>query len=359
LRTGRTRTSPEEAAVLLGGAPEEGDVIDVVVDPNDVDSILVTLNGRDWNVVIEPMVGAWHEANQRRDKPQPMPSRDACTTGCRRPAFCGAFPTVGERRPGSNARLIMASKSNLANVTRCERRAAWALVHGIPRQRDDDSANRTSLGTTAHQILASLVLSSDPQVELQQHLEGVLPEDQATVRMFLEHHLGIDEEHDGPIAYKQSEFLIGVTLVVPGYYPGRSEDQGDVAVVLYGLADAVGYEADSTPAIVDHKTTDYEPTYEQDLYAVALAAAFGPNTDRVAVHHHYLGRPESPRCVRSEFGTVELEAATARLRQVAGTIAGWDPLAPSEVAPKQTADSDCMFCPFRDRCVTFGGPQPQ
>ena len=277
-----------------------------------------------------------------------------CYSGCSRPAYCGAYPLINDRPPGSSSRLIVLSKTALANTAACERRGAWQVVHAVPpdEQAEAMQSGRPNIGLLVHDLLGEILLAQDPSANAESALDGLSPDEAETVRPMIMNHLSIDQEHHGRMAYQRKELQLGVTYVVEGSNPESADADVQVVVVLIARVDATGREADGTPAVVEHKTTDTVVPFERDLYAVAawrrLAMTVAP--DEVAIHHHYLQRLEGPRCERRVYDAAAIAEASDRVRSAVTRVAAWNPVDALSAPPLDEIASICRYCPFRSRC---------
>ena len=360
LRTGRDGTSVEEAAVLLTGGPEGASFVDLMLSHDD--QVRIELIEDERQAALSRLFATARRITELRPSQRPVTPGRACYMGCTRPAYCGAYPPATDRTPGSRARLVVVSKTALATLARCERRAAWRHFYSIPPDPTDTEDVGPGVGLHVHDILAASLVEEHPDPIIDELLASVPPDEVASVRFCIDNHLAIDDEHDGPLTYRRPDLQAGLTFVVDeGAVPGAPGETEQVAVTVICEIDAVGREADGTAAIIEHKTSDRPLPHEQDLYAVAgwqhlTAAGYPP--DVIAVHHHFLARPESPRCERAAFGPEDIAAATDRLQDVVEQVARWDPFNAAAPRPKTSFDSYCAHCPFQARCARHDGPLP-
>lgn len=354
-RTGKVGTAAPEAAVLLGGSRDPDSVFaDLMLSSND--EVPIEMDDEEQELILTELFGT------ARDVGSTLPRNRKLTTGyhcygCGRPAFCGAYPSVDVVPPSSFARLLVVSKSGLARAANCDRRGAWSLVHNLPAEEPTDVQAR-SFGLLAHEVLEELVQSENPEDVLQHYLDQVPGFLKTDLETCIRNHLSIDREHSrGPIAIKGKGVQTGITFNVDS--SSSTNNSLETVIVLIAEIDATGTEGDGTPAIVEHKTGEWVPEYERDLYAVAgwqLVRRLGISTDQIAVHHHHLMRESSPRCVRVPYEASEITEAVSNLRETVERIASWDPLDATQPEPKTQADHECDNCEYRRRCVTFGGP---
>ncbi|MCH7845652.1 MAG: PD-(D/E)XK nuclease family protein [Acidobacteria bacterium] len=360
LRTGGDGTGVDEAAVLVTGGPEGASFVDLMLSHDD--QVQIELTDEERHAALSRLFGTARRVTELRPSQRVVTPGRACYMGCVRPAYCGAYPPATDRTPGSRARLVVVSKTALATLARCERRAAWKHFYSIPPDSTDIEDTGPGVGLHVHDILAAILLEEHPKPLVDELLANVPPSEVADVRFCIDNHLAIDDEHDGPLTYRRPNLQAGLTFVIDdGAAPGAPGKTEQVAAVVICEIDAVGREADGTAAIVEHKTSDRPLPHEQDLYAVAgwqhlTAAGYPP--DIIAVHHHFLARSDSPRCERAAFGPEDISAATARLQAVVERVARWDPLNAARPDPKASFDSYCAHCPFQARCARHDGPLP-
>lgn len=360
LRTGNRSTESEEAAVLLTGGPAGARYLDLMLAADD--QIPIELDEDNADEVLTRLFQIRHRIGQLARSQRPVRPGHHCYLGCPRAAYCGAYPPAKDQLPGTNARLLIVSKTALATAARCERRAAWKYLYRIPQDPDHESGDQPTVGLHVHDILAALLLEDDPQAILDEQLGAIPPDEVANVRFCVDNHLTIDTEHDSPISYRRRNLQIGVTFVVEsGATPGAPEEPEQVAVVMICEVDAAGRHADGTPALIEHKTGDQALPHERDLYAVAgwrqLTAAGHPS-NTVAVHHHFLRRQQGPRCDTARFDTADITDATTRLQALAEQVAAWDALDATQPRPKERFDAYCSNCLFQQRCGRHNGPSP-
>ena len=359
LRTGSAGTRPEEAAVLLEGADEPGIHADWLLS-GDGDAKQIESEPATRRLTIDRLFEIRESLNRdvstRRSEVRPGM---VCFRGCRRAPYCGAYPVLEQRPPATRARAVIASKSAIALVADCERRAAWSIVHGIPAEpRSELDRGGFDRGLAVHELLSQIVLAEDAAAEAQRALNA-LPDFQAReIQPFIDNHLSIADEHEDDLEYRRAELHIGVTVSAEGRTQGGDNKVEPVTVVMIARVDAAGREADGTPAIVEHKTSERSVPYEADLYAASgwYGLKRFEELEAIAVHHHYLGRLSSPRCDRKLYRRADVDEAVQRLRAVASRIAAWDPADALKADPLVEVASACHFCDFKSRCSRFGGP---
>lgn len=266
-----------------------------------------------------------------------------CPT-CEVAEVCPTFPaidpggggnTLPVRRLPSAVRLKV-SKSRLAEMDYCPRRAAWKAVFSIPPDADHrsrDASAGVEVGNRFHMLMAEALLSPDPA----SFFAGD-PEMEALYRR----HLGLP--CTAGLRLSGTEFPLGLTV----RFRTRA---GSVSVVLYGLADAVGREADGTPAVIDHKTglAPRSLPHEAELYGLGALLRIR-DASSVATHIHRLstgGTP--PACDRKVWRRDQVGDLAERFARLAGIVASWD--LTDAASPPYRVGEWCGTCPFEQRCA--------
>jgi len=350
LRTGRSATGPDDAAVLHTADPDvihvdamvSVGVAEEIPPPDDVSTRirqLLDLATRNRDTALVP--GLW-------------------CFGCDSAARCGHYPiTAAGGRVYVSTRSITVSKTHLGHLDVCHRRVAWDRVHQLPTDIDGDVELRDGLaaGLRFHELAAAAILADDAPEVVDAASGEISPSEAAELRRMWDNHLRLWETDGRPRA-RRVEHPAGVTLLVPGVHVdsrGRESTQ-PVAVTFIGVLDVTGREPDGTPMVVEHRTgrSGEHAPLEAELYAVAawtsIEASTGRPPDAVAVHLHHLG-PEPPECHRQVFDRPRIESALEELRVAASTIAAWHPH--DSLSPSWTAGPWCAGCRHRPLCETF------
>ena len=344
LKTGKIDEETEFAT-----APEE--IATVVTDPRFPDSLeAYEIRTADGEMIRLEMPK--HEARAVLSKLeldyQQMASFDpdeivegAHCSMCKVADLCMAFPRIDPRsekvtprRPLPAAFQLMISKSRLQEMDYCERRAAWRVLYSIPPDLDyayREASPGLEAGKKFHHLMARALLSDDPAGFFSKDLE---------METLYQQHLSLPCTPG--LDFKLTEFPLGLTVRF-------RTDQHSVAVVLYGIADGVGREADGTPAIIDHKTGRSAEAipYEAELYALgAFLRLRQPPT--VATHIHQLAIGKDPICERKVWDRDQMSELASQLVRVAETAAGWD--LRDATSPPYRVGEWCGTCPFEQRC---------
>ncbi len=353
LKTGRIRDQAEFIS-----APEE--IATVVLDERFPDSMeayeIRTADGEVIRLEMPPENAretlAALETDYREmadSKPNRIVEGLHCST-CRVPDLCDAFPRISPSadtvKPLQTPRLpshyrIMISKSRLAEMAFCERRAAWAAWFAIPPDLDHQSGDRSpdlAVGIRFHRGMAKALLTKDPGSHFN--------DDQEMEALYRQH---LSLPCTAGLVIGRTEFPLGFTA---RFNADADMDRTSLSVVVYGLADAAGREPDGTPAVIDHKTgrSHGAQPHEEELYA--LGALLRLNAPKVATHIHRLsaGR-EKPICDRKTWHRRNIEELAEPLVKLAGAAARWDPL--DATSPTYSEGEWCSACPFEKRCISY------
>ena len=335
-------------------AASDEEIAAVVVDPRFPDGMeayeLRTADGELIRLEMAPDrarriladLGRDHRRMLRSDRRQ-LVAGPHCPT-CEVAEVCPTFPAIdpaGGEMPGPARRLpsavrLKVSKSRLAEMDLCERRAAWKAVFFIPPDADHQSRGTSpgvEVGNRFHTLMAEALLSPDPD----SFFSGD-PEMDALYRR----HLALP--CTAGLRLTAAEFPLGFTVRF------RTRE-GSVSVVMYGLADAVGREADGTPAVIDHKTglAPRSHPHEVELYGLGALLRIR-DASSVATHIHWLSTAGTPPvCDRKVWRRDQAKDLAARFARLAGTVASWD-LADAASPPYRVGEW-CRSCPFEQRCA--------
>ena len=336
-------SSPEEIAAVVTDPrfPDEMEAYEVRA--SDGEMIRLEMGIQPAQIVLTDL-GRDFRTMMRSDPEQLVPGRH-CST-CKVADRCITFPAISPRSESflpltkrlPSARRLMISKSRLPEVGYCQRRAAWRVAFHIPS--DPDHRRREvspglELGNRFHRLMARALTSSDPASFFSGDLE---------VEALYRQHLSLPCTTG--ILVKKTEFPLGFTSRF-------RTPQGSVSVVLYGLADGVGREADGTPMVVDHKTGGSPRThpYEAELYALGAFLRIG-NASTVATHIHQLSTTGSdPFCDREVWKRDQVGELVEKLGSLAETAAGWDQM--DATSPPYRVGEWCGTCPFEQRCKAY------
>ena len=347
IRTGARGTSRAEAAVLLEGGEPDSSYADLMLAAGTIEPI--EMDPEDRSATIEELSGLAETRAGDRDR---VPGLHCYQ--CARIARCGQFPPPQGYKVGANERTIRLSKTDMLGLGECERRSAWKALHSMPREDSDDGNEASAVGLLFHDFVAKALLSDDPDTEFASRLGEVSPEDAAKLASLYEQHKVIEENHVA-VKVARAEYEIGVTVPLRGPVANRDGaimPNRPVSVVVIARADAVGREADNTPAVIEHRTgknSDRIDERETALYAVSAARLL--KVDTIAVHQHALGSEGGPSCHRIVYDADGLAEADRLLERTLQTVTGWHPLDASQ--PEFTVGEWCAVCPFETRCKRY------
>lgn len=348
LKTGRSSTTDAEVAVLIEGC-DEPDVTftEVNVAAGTVEQLEMAETER--QAVIARLFAVPSKVQGRRGT---VPGLHCYR--CARPARCGQYPALDPRLSGAESRAVMVSKKWLARLSQCERQVAWARLYGIPTDvGDEDEGGPSEMGIAFHRGIAGALISDDPDAVFHAYAETAPPSEQAELLQLWDNLKTLADTELHPVTIRGTEYGIGVTAHAPGPFvdsKGREHDSRLVAVVMAGFADAVGREADGTPAVIEFRTGGSGSLpLEPEIYA--LGTHHLTRKSSVAVHTHRIGNAEHLECDRKVFGESELVEAAEVLSAAAATVASWHP--DNSLSPPYTVGEWCTWCEFAGRCADF------
>ncbi len=333
----RTPTGEDERAIITLGAEPGIDYLEVILDPGQVDSLLID-RGRAQEVIAE----LFAMGKQEFDKNDHVGGRHCWW--CDRASLCKQYPPLGDSAPPSGTKSLVLGKGTLSRLPECPRRVSWKAIFQFADERSDtdDTSPALAMGNHFHAAIAGALLDADPDGVMRSHALALAASEQSEFLSLWDTHRSLAEAEPDPVEFSRTELPIGCTA--PAFTGGEA-----TAVTFLGIVDAGGRESDGTPAIVEHRTTMRRdlPYLEQELYAVAGALAV--KSDRIAVHHHWLRSPVDEACTRRLFEPGDLEQARDALVAAAGVIAGWD-REDATHAPHVVGEW-CAFCPYRVLCT--------
>lgn len=332
LKTGRSSSTPEEAAVLWRSAEEGESFLDLMAWPGEIEPISPPshLEQRLHRLVEEAPV--LHRSGVR---PGPR------CVWCDRSALCGAFPA--DRVVPSNARTLSLTKTDIEDLARCERRVAWRRVHGIPRDDGDDveASLPLSQGRLFHALVASAEGADDPDRAAADFLRGVPPSELADLQMMWERHRSLLDAEG--LIVRSTEFPIGATLLEGE----RAETRG---VTVIGFLDITARDSLGAPVAVELKTGAYGETgVEDDLYSIGMGRWIEPDQP-VVIHRHFV-RQDPPQCEVVTVSPQDRSSAFERLRWRVSGAHQWDWQDPLQ--PSFTVGPWCGGCEFRRTCESY------
>ncbi|MPZ53697.1 MAG: hypothetical protein GEU79_13360 [Acidimicrobiia bacterium] len=344
LVTGSRGTTPLEAAIFYSDGEEDVELFDMRASSGELTPIDPPEHGP---ALIEEM---FEQDATLAAEPKGPPSPGLHCFLCPSAMRCGEYPLISDGSPRASTRTVTLSRSNISDLTRCERRVAWQKVHGIPKE-DEREGYGSSVGSTVHEIIAAHLSGSSPKDALDAARQTCPPDQWSEIAYLFDQHLVLWDQHPAlKVIAVEREIGFGGMMDDP-------HESGDGAVVMIGRPDANGWESETTAAVVEWRTGNVAEPYplESEFYAVAAwekIKAMGRALDQVAVHHHFL-RPETPLCERRIFSELELIKAKKALAEAGRTALSWDPNDPSQ--PPYTVGDWCTTCPFENRCKRHRG----
>ena len=84
---------------------------------------------------------------------------------CNMSSTCGQFPLVSEGKVNNRVRQLKVSKTNLVKLNNCERRVAWNVQYGLPRE-DFLEFETESDATKFHKYSQKLLVNSKENLDL-------------------------------------------------------------------------------------------------------------------------------------------------------------------------------------------------
>jgi hypothetical protein len=275
-----------------------------------------------------------------------------CSMGCDMSSRCGQFPLVNVDKITNRIREVKVTKTNAIKLLQCERRAAWNVQYGIPKENylEYESA---SLGTKFHDYSQSLLVNNNNFAEessVNEFKELVEEhEDTETSEKLFQKYKELIEQLKlyKNLSLTKSEFNLGFTIVADGkgLKNGEVVDK-KVATIFMGRADLAG-RVDDKPLIVELKTRQEHPEDFLEAQLYALGASKLLKTDDVITLHIYISDTETKIKERS-FSESELLDAEKKFLDLAKKSASWIPF--NALSPKFEIGEWCQYCEFRTTC---------
>ena len=275
-----------------------------------------------------------------------------CSMGCDMSSRCGQFPLVNVDKITNRIREVKVTKTNAIKLLQCERRAAWNVQYGIPKENylEYESA---SLGTKFHDYSQSLLVNNNNFAEessVNEFKELVEEhEDTETSEKLFQKYKELIEQLKlyKNLSLTKSEFNLGFTIVADGkgLKNGEVVDK-KVATIFMGRADLAGRVGDK-PLIVELKTRQEHPEDFLEAQLYALGASKLLKTDDVITLHIYISDTETKIKERS-FSESELLEAEKKFLDLAKKSASWIPF--NALSPKFEIGEWCQYCEFRTTC---------
>ena len=271
---------------------------------------------------------------------------------CNMSSTCGQFPLVSEGKVNNRVRQLKVSKTNLVKLNNCERRAAWNVQYGLPRE-DYLEFETESDATKFHKYSQKLLVNSKENLDLNNidnFHEVASDEDQVTRHNLFKKYQGLISELQeySNLEIKDSEYQLGFTCIADGVdlKNGKAVDK-KVATVFMGKADLVG-RVDGVPLIIELKTRPEIPEdlLESQLYALGASKLL--KVDEVIVLHIY-SLDDKTTSKERRYEESELASIKLKFEDIAIKTGSWLPY--NALSPKYNVGDWCSFCEFKNTCL--------
>ena len=272
---------------------------------------------------------------------------------CDQVSRCGQFPLITDDKITNRVREVKISKTNLVKLSNCERRTAWNVQYGLPRE-DYIEFESESDGTKFHNFSQKLLVNNNNFLE-KENIESfnqlTNQEDEVTrEQLFLKYQQLVSKlKNYKDLKIKESEYILGFTCIAEGrgLRNGKVVDQ-KVATIFTGKSDLAGRVGD-TPIIIELKTRQEIPedALEAQLYALG-ASQLMKSEKEIIVLHIYVSDHDATIKER-KFGSSELESAKAKFDDLAKKSASWIPY--DALSPKYSIGIWCEVCEFKSTCL--------
>ena len=271
---------------------------------------------------------------------------------CNMSSTCGQFPLVSEGKVNNRVRQLKVSKTNLVKLNNCERRAAWNVQYGLPRE-DYLEFETESDATKFHKYSQKLLVNSKENLDLNNidnFHEVASDEDQVTRHNLFKKYQGLISELQeySNLEIKDSEYQLGFTCIADGVdlKNGKAVDK-KVATVFMGKADLVG-RVDGVPLIIELKTRPEIPEdlLESQLYALGASKLL--KVDEVIVLHIY-SLDDKTTSKERRYEESELDSIKLKFEDIAIKTGSWLPY--NALSPKYNVGDWCSFCEFKNTCL--------
>ncbi len=270
---------------------------------------------------------------------------------CSMSSTCGQFPLVSEGKINNRVRQVKISKTNLVKLNTCERRAAWNVQYGLPRE-DYLEFETESEATKFHTYSQKLLVNNKENLEegnINNFNEVASGEDQVTRDKLFKKYQGlISKLQDySNLEITDSEFQLGFTCIADGVDEKNGKVvEKKVGTVFMGKADLVG-RVDGVPLIIELKTRPEIPEdlLESQLYALGASTLL--NEEEVIVLHIY-SLEKSTQAKERRYAESELKSITEKFENIAIKTGSWVPY--NALSPKYNVGDWCGFCEFKNTC---------
>ncbi|CAN5840220.1 hypothetical protein BH23ACT5_BH23ACT5_12810 [soil metagenome] len=330
LKTGRTPSTPEEAAVVWTGAEEGESFTDLMAWPGELEPIEAPSDAEERLRMLVESAPVLHLSGVR-------PGRRC--VWCERSAVCGAFPA--DRVVPVNAQTINLTKTDIVGLGQCHRRVAWRRLYAVPRD-DGDAAESSAAGSQGrlfHDMVQVAEGSDAPTAAAHDYLRGVSASEVADLAMMWETHRAMMEAEG--LSVRLTEFPVGFTLL-----EGPNSDLSGVTLIAF--VDLTARDGFDRPVAVELKTGGPGDTgVEDDLYAVGMRRWVGSDVPLV-VHRHQV---RSGTCEVVTVQPDEVVRAVERLQRRVLPVHDWDWENPLQ--PDFSVGAWCSTCEYRGTCEGY------
>jgi hypothetical protein len=248
---------------------------------------------------------------------------------------------------------VKISKTNLVKLTNCERRTAWNVQYGLPRE-DYIEFESESDGTKFHNFSQKLLVKNDNFLEkenIESFNELTNLEDEVTrEKLFLKYQQLVSKlKNYKDLKIKESEYILGFTCIAEGkgLRNGKVVDQ-KVATIFTGKSDLAGRLGD-IPIIIELKTRQEIPedALEAQLYALGASQLMKSEKEIIVLHIYVSDNDASVK--ERKFSSSEIESAKSKFEDLAKKSASWIPY--DALSPKYNLGNWCEVCEFKNTCL--------
>ncbi len=327
----------------LQNANEE--YITAALEKNDLDEVDLIENP---DQVIDEYFKILENYLNNRQKRNPG---DHCNS-CNWPSRCGQFPLLNADKITNRVREVKVSKTNLLKLVECERRAAWNVQYGLPKENYieyETDSQAVKFHKYSQQMLVGNENFADEKNtmkfnDLTSTEDGITRE--KLYKKYQELVLQLREYKN--LSIRKSEYNVGFTCIVDGVEnkDGKVVEK-KVATIFMGRADLVGY-ADGTPIIIELKTRpeDVKDQLEAQLYALGVSQLM--KTEEIIVLHVYSLDDVTLQKER-RYSSSELLSMTEKFEDIAKKSGSWLPF--DALNPKFSVGAWCEVCEFKNTCL--------
>ena len=278
---------------------------------------------------------------------------DHCSI-CNMASRCGQFPLINSDKITNRVREVKISKTNLVKLNNCERRAAWNVQYGIPRE-DFVEFETESTATKFHTYTQQMLVNNQNFLDVKNIdlFNDLTTDEEATLRenLFKKYSELITKLKEYKnLKITDSEYQLGFTCIVDGVSTKDGEViEKKVATIFMGKADLVG-RADGVPIIVELKTRPEIPEDLLEAQLYALGASLILRTEEVIVLHVYSLNDQTFNKER-RFELSELDSVKKKFIEISKKPASWLPF--DALSTRYTIGDWCQYCEFKTTCSEY------